>query len=53
MSIRMSRRRIVGGLVLLTLAGGLAGAVALRASKHSDSGAPQASAPAALQFVGH
>ena len=50
MSIRMSRRRIVGGLVLLTLAGGLAGAVALRASKHSDGGAPQATAPAALQF---
>ena len=50
MSIRMSRRRIVGGVVLLTLAGGLAGAVALRASKHSDGGAPQATAPAALQF---
>ena len=50
MSIRMSRRRIVGGLVLLTLAGGLAGAVALRASKHSDGGAPLATAPAALQF---
>ena len=51
MTIRMTRRRIIGGLVVFTLVGGLAGAVALRASKRSDSGAAQAATPAPLQFA--
>ncbi len=51
MTIRMTRRRIIGGLVVFTLVGGLAGAVALRASKRSDGGAPHAAAPAPLQFA--
>jgi membrane fusion protein (multidrug efflux system) len=51
MTIRMTRRRIIGGLVVFTLVGGLAGAVALRASKHSVGGAPQAAAPGALHFA--
>jgi len=51
MTIRMTRRRIIGGLVVFTLVAGLAGAVALRASKHSDGGAPHAPAPAPLQFA--
>ena len=51
MTFRMTRRRIIGGLVVFTLVGGLAGAVALRASKHSDGGAPHAAAPAPLQFA--
>jgi RND family efflux transporter MFP subunit len=51
MTIRMTRRRIIGGLVVFTLVGGLAGAVALRASKHSDGGALHAAAPAPLQFA--
>jgi RND family efflux transporter MFP subunit len=50
MAIRMTRRRIIGALVLLTLVGGLAGAVALRASKRSDA-AHQVAAPAPLQFT--
>ena len=49
MSIRMTRRRIIGGLVLLTLVGGIAGAVALRKAKHVED-APRAAVPAALQF---
>jgi RND family efflux transporter MFP subunit len=47
----MTRRRIIGGLVVFTLVGGLAGAVALRASKRSDGSAPHAAAPAPLQFA--
>jgi len=49
MNIRMTRRRIIGGLVLLTLVGGIAGAVALRKAKHVED-APRATVPAALQF---
>ncbi len=33
MTIRITRRRITAGLVVLALAGGLAGTVALRASE--------------------
>jgi len=51
MTIRMTRRRIIGGLVVFTLVGGLAGAVALRASKRPDGGVPQVAAPAPLQFA--
>ena len=51
MTIRMTRRRLIGGLVLLALVGGLAGAVALRASKRADSGGQQTAAPAPLQFT--
>lgn len=51
MNLRMTRRRIIGGLVLLTLVGGVAGAVALRTSKRSDAGTQPAAAPAALQFA--
>ena len=50
MSIRMTRRRIIGGLVLLTLVGGIAGAVALRKAKHMDDAPRAAATPPALQF---
>src|SRR5690349_19781662 len=49
MNIRMTRRRIIGGLVLLTVIGGIAGAVALRKAKHVED-APRATMAAALQF---
>jgi len=49
MTIRMSRRRTIVGLILLTLVAGLAGTVALRAAKRShDAGA---GAAVALQFA--
>ena len=51
MTIRMTRRRIIGGLVVFALVGGLAGAVALRASKHSDASGAHPAAPAPLQFA--
>jgi RND family efflux transporter MFP subunit len=51
MTFRITRRRIIGGLVVFALVGGLAGAVALRASKHSEGSAAQAASPAPLQFA--
>jgi len=49
MTIRMSRRRTIVGLILLTLVAGLAGTVALRAAKRGqDAGA---NAAVALQFA--
>ena len=50
MTIRMTRRRVIGALVVLAVAGGLAGAVATRLAKRAEAGAPPASAPAPLQF---
>ena len=38
MGLRLTRRRVIGALVLLLVAGGLAGAVALRAAKKSSDG---------------
>ena len=52
MNLRMTRRRVVAGLVVLTLVGGLAGAVALRAAKRaSANGDDAAKAVVALQFA--
>ena len=51
MTIRMTRRRITVGLVLLMLVAGLAGTVALRALKRSASGPAGAANPVALEFV--
>ena len=52
MAIRMTRRHIIGALVLATLVAGLAGTVALRASKQAAArDQAQAAAPVALQFV--
>ena len=52
MNLRMTRRRVVAGLVVLTLVGGLAGAVALRAAKRAAAnGQDAAKAVVALQFT--
>ena len=52
MNLRMTRRRVVAGLVVLTLVGGLAGAVALRAAKRASANGDDASkAVVALQFA--
>ena len=54
MSIRMTRRRVAAALAVLVLVGGLAGAVALRASKHASDEAAAAKGhapPVALEFT--
>ena len=52
MTIGMTRRRITVGLVLLALVGGLAGTVALRASKRATQDASaRTGTPVALQFA--
>ena len=52
MTIRITRRRIIGSLVALTLVGALAGTVALRAAKRAAAnGAAHAGPPVALQFA--
>ncbi len=48
MKLRLTRRWVIGALVVLLLAGGVAGAVALRASKKSDG--PDSKAPTTLEF---
>ncbi len=50
MTVRMTRRRVIGALVVLAMLGGLAGAVAVRMAKRAEAGAPPASTPAPLQF---
>jgi membrane fusion protein (multidrug efflux system) len=49
MGVRLTRRRIIGALVGVILIGGVAGAVALRASKKGSDG-PEVKAPPALEF---
>ena len=49
MGVRLTRRRIIGALVVAILIGGVAGAVALRASKKGSDG-PEVKAPATLEF---
>jgi RND family efflux transporter MFP subunit len=51
MSIRINRRRAVVALVTIAVVGGLAGTVALRASKRAAAAAPNPHSPVALQFV--
>ncbi|MGE5171013.1 MAG: efflux RND transporter periplasmic adaptor subunit [Rudaea sp.] len=51
MSLRITRRRAVVALVTIAVAGGLAGTVALRASKHAAAAAPDPRTPVALQFI--
>ncbi|MGE5089443.1 MAG: efflux RND transporter periplasmic adaptor subunit [Candidatus Levyibacteriota bacterium] len=54
MSIRMTRRRTAGALAVAVLIGGLAGTVALRASRHASDEAAAAAgkaAPVALEFA--
>ncbi len=50
MGVRLTRRRVIGALIVALLVGGLAGAVALRAAKKiSDAAAEKAAAPT-LEF---
>ena len=49
MGVRLTRRRIIGALVGVILIGGVAGAVALRASKKGSDG-PEVKAPTTLEF---
>jgi RND family efflux transporter MFP subunit len=49
MGVRLTRRRIIGALVVVILIGGVAGAVALRASKKGSDG-PEVKAPPTLEF---
>ena len=49
MGVRLTRRRIIGALVAVILIGGVAGAMALRASKKGTDG-PEVKAPATLEF---
>ena len=49
MGVRLTRRRIIGALVVVILIGGVAGAVALRASKKGSDG-PEVKAPTTLEF---
>ena len=49
MGVRLTRRRIIGALAVVILIGGVAGAVALRASKKGSDG-PEVKAPATLEF---
>jgi membrane fusion protein (multidrug efflux system) len=49
MGVRLTRRRIIGVLVAVILIGGVAGAVALRASKKGSDG-PEVKAPTTLEF---
>ena len=49
MGARLTRRRIIGALVVVILIGGVAGAVALRASKKGSDG-PEVKAPTTLEF---
>ena len=49
MRLQLTRRRVIGALVLLLVAGGLAGAVALRASKKGSDG-PENKAVTTLEF---
>jgi len=49
MGVRLTRRRIIGALVAVILIGGVAGAVALRASKKGSDG-PEVKAPPTLEF---
>jgi RND family efflux transporter MFP subunit len=51
MTFRMTRRRLIVGLVVLTLIAGLGGAAAFRASKRSAGADPANAAPVALQFA--
>jgi len=51
MTIRMTRRRITVALIVLMLFAGLAGTVALRASKRAGAQDPAASAPVPLEFA--
>jgi membrane fusion protein, multidrug efflux system len=52
MTIRITRRRITAGLIVLALAGGLAGTVLLRAAKRAAANDPaHAMTPVALEFV--
>jgi RND family efflux transporter MFP subunit len=49
MGVRLTRRRIIGVLVAVILIGGVAGAVALRASKKVSDG-PEVKVPTTLEF---
>jgi RND family efflux transporter MFP subunit len=49
MGVRLTRRRIIGALVVVILIGGVAGAMALRASKKGSDG-PEVKAPPTLEF---
>ena len=49
MGVRLTRRRIIGALAVVILIGGVAGAVALRASKKGSDG-PEVKAPPTLEF---
>jgi membrane fusion protein, multidrug efflux system len=49
MGLRLTRRRVIGALVGLLVVGGLAGAVALRASKKSPDG-PESKVATTLEF---
>ena len=49
MGVRLTRRRIIGALAVVILIGGVAGAVALRASKKGSDG-PEVKAPTTLEF---
>jgi len=49
MGLRLTRRRIIGVLLAVIVIGGVAGAVALRASKKGSDG-PEAKAPPTLEF---
>ncbi len=50
MGLRLTRRRVIGALVVVLLIGGLAGAVALRASKKGGDGGDAKPAVTTLEF---
>ena len=51
MTLRMTRRRVIVGLVVLTMIAVLGGAAAFRASKRNTGPDPATAAPVALQFA--
>jgi RND family efflux transporter MFP subunit len=51
MATWMTRRRVVGGLVLLLVVAGLSGAVAWRIAKKSGDGGPAKDVPVTLEFA--
>jgi RND family efflux transporter MFP subunit len=51
MTLRMTRRRVIVGLVVLTMIAVLGGAAAFRASKRNAGPDPATAAPVALQFA--
>jgi RND family efflux transporter MFP subunit len=50
MGVRLTRRRVIGALVVALLVGGLAGAVALRAAKKISDAAAEKAAATTLEF---